>query len=55
MQKYEIKFQLKSAHGTLGNMMVQVVSAWGPTQAIEQVKAMYGGANKVQIFLWKPI
>ncbi len=55
MQSYEVKFRIKNANGNFGNVMMQVVSAWTPTQALEQVKAMYGGPSKVEIFLWKPI
>lgn len=54
MQRFEVKFRVKNSNGNFGNVMLQVVSAWSPTQALEQVKAMYGGASQVEIFMWKP-
>lgn len=52
MQSYAIRFKVFNANGSLGNMMTQVITAYGPIAAMQQLRAMYG---KIDIMGWNPV
>jgi hypothetical protein len=54
MQNYEIRFKIKNQWGTFGNQMTQVIRAWTPNAAMDQLRAQFGGASQVEICGWNP-
>ena len=54
MQNYEIRFKLKNRWGTFGNQMTQVIRAWTPNVAMDQLRAQFGGASQVEVCGWNP-